>query len=92
MSLKKGRPFEIIRTSDVKKYIIMKYHSIPSRKFEIVKISTRTYIYLVNQNNNLAVEPIYVGQLSLVNKHDYLKRYLESNIEKALKKHGYLEV
>lgn len=81
---------KIERTSDVRKYVIVKFHNIPEDRFDIVKVGQRVYIYLVTKDCKLARAVIFNMQLSVVNGQDYLLKHLHRSIEQVLKKYDYL--
>jgi hypothetical protein len=79
----------IRRVNDVKKYITSKYPKLKENKFDIAKIGARTYIYLVDRNNDLQREPIFQGNLPAMNELNVLKKNFENTIDRIVKKHGY---
>lgn len=77
------------RVSDVTDYIAQKYPALSKDKFDIAKIGTNIYIYLVTRDNKLARESIFRGNLPAVEEEPTLKRYLEDNIKKVMIKYNY---
>ena len=76
------------RTSDLKRYIIDKY-GLPAKKFEIVKIGPRIWIYLVTLKGEMGRALLYTGALITVEASKHLKKHLDDNIEIALRKYEY---
>lgn len=77
------------RTSDLKNHIIENY-GLPAKKFEIVKIGPRIWIYLVTKNNEIGRSQLFTGALNTVQASKHLKMFLETNIQNALRKFDYL--
>jgi hypothetical protein len=77
------------RVSDVKDYILRTYGEIPGNKFDIVKIGSTVYIFLVTRSNELAREQIFKGPLDTVESQPKLKTFLETNIKNVLTKYNY---
>ncbi len=77
------------RVSDVKDYILRTYGEISGKKFDIVKIGSSIYIFLVTRDNELAREQIFKGALDTVETEPILKDYLEKNIKTVLTKYHY---
>jgi hypothetical protein len=80
---------EFKRVFDVKDYIKSKYPKLNEKKFDIVKIGVRTYVYLVDREGNLGRSIIYQGNLPAVNELPILKKVLEKGIHDAMTKWGY---
>ena len=80
---------EINRVSDVKNYIKNKYHKLNEKKFDIVKIGQRTYIYLVDREGNLQRSIIFQGNIPMVNELPILMKAFENGVHEAMKKWGY---
>lgn len=81
---------EIKRVSDVKKYITNKYHKLDGKKFDIVKIGVRTYIYLVDRSGNLQRSIVFQGNLPMLNELPVLMRAFERGVDEAMRKWGYV--
>lgn len=77
------------RVADLKRHIMNKY-GMPKEKFEVVKIGPRIWIYLVTKQSTMGRALLYTGALITVESSSHLKRHLEGNIEKALRKYEYL--
>lgn len=81
---------EIKRVSDVKKYIADKYRKLDEKKFDIVKIGVRTYIYLVDCSGNLQRSIVFQGNLPMLNELPILMRAFERGVDEAMRKWGYV--
>jgi hypothetical protein len=81
---------EITRVSDVKNYIKNKYSKLNEKKFDIIKIGQRTYIYLVDREGNLQRSIIFQGNIPAINELPVLMRAFENGIHEAMKKWGYI--
>jgi hypothetical protein len=81
---------EIKRVSDVKKYIKDNYRKLDEKKFDIVKIGMRTYIYLVDRTGNLQRSIIFQGNLPMLNELPVLMRAFERGVDDAMRKWGYV--
>jgi len=79
----------IKRTPDVKDYIKTKYNKLSEKKFDVVKIGVRIYIYAVDKENNLQRAIIFRGNLPMINEVPVLMKVFEKGIEDAMKKWGY---
>ena len=80
---------EIRRVSDVKEYIKNTYPRLNEKKFDIVKIGVRTYIYLVDLEGNLQRGCVFQGNLPAVNDLPALKKAFENNVRNILQKWHY---
>lgn len=81
---------EIRRVSDVKHYIKNNYPRLNEKKFDIVKIGVRTYIYLVDTEGNLQRGVLFQGNLPAINELPALKKAFESNVRATLQKWHYV--
>ena len=81
---------EIKRVSDVKDYIKSKYSKLKEKKFDIVKIGARTYVYLVDREGNIGRSMLFQGNLPAINELPILKKQFEKNIHDAMNKWGYV--
>jgi hypothetical protein len=81
---------EIKRVSDVKDYIKSKYSKLNEKKFDIVKIGARTYVYLVDREGNIGRSMLFQGNLPAINELPILKKQFEKNIHDAMTKWGYV--
>jgi hypothetical protein len=79
----------IHRVSDVKNYIKSNYPKLNEKKFDVVKIGVRTYIYLVDLQGNLQRGVVFQGNLPAINELDALKKAFESNVRNILQKWNY---
>jgi len=80
---------EIRRVSDVKHYIKENYNNLDEKKFDVVKIGARTYIYLIDKENNLQRGMVFQGNLPMVNELGVLMKQFESNVKNIMTKWGY---
>jgi hypothetical protein len=80
---------EIKRVSDVKKYIKSKYSKLDEKKFDIVKIGARSYMYFVDREGNLQREMVFQGNIPMVNELPVLMRQFEANIKRIMEKWNY---
>ncbi|MFA5722797.1 MAG: hypothetical protein WC979_00975 [Candidatus Pacearchaeota archaeon] len=78
------------RASDLRDYIISKYQLIPE-KVDVLKIGQRMYLILVTPSHTLFKAKIYVGILESANTIAVMKKVLDTNIENALIKVGYIK-
>ena len=78
------------RASDLKKFILNSYPKLSKDKMDVLKIGSRIYLVIVTPDNKLAREKLFVGALETVNDLVPMKRLLESNIQLAMSKHGYM--
>jgi hypothetical protein len=76
------------RVADLKKYISDTYN-VPSKKFSIVKIGPRIWLYIVTKENELGRSLLYTGALETADTNSVLKKYLVQKIEGALEKFDY---
>jgi hypothetical protein len=74
------------RTSDLKAYILNKYPELNSKRFEIVKIGARIYMYYVDREGNLARQQVFQGHLPSIEGLPLLHERLDKLIEYAVKK------
>ena len=81
---------EIRRVSDVKEYIKNNYPRLNEKKFDIVKIGVRTYIYLVDTEGNLQRGILFQGNLPAINDLPALKKAFENNVRGILQKWHYV--
>jgi hypothetical protein len=81
---------EIRRVSDVKEYIKNNYPRLNEKKFDIVKIGVRTYIYLVDTEGNLQRGIVFQGNLPAINDLPALKKAFENNVRAILQKWHYV--
>jgi len=81
---------EIKRVSDVKDYIKSKYSKLNEKKFDIVKIGARTYIYLVDREGNIGRSMLFQGNLPAMNELAVLKKAFEKSVHDAMTKWGYV--
>ena len=77
------------RVSDIDIYILTTHPILPRKKFDVVKIGARIYIYAVNRQNELQRKQIFKGNLDTVNHIYILRQELEKNIKKAIESFGY---
>jgi hypothetical protein len=80
---------EIRRVTDVKNYVKTKYPRLSEKKFDIVKIGQRTYIYAVDQEGNLQRAIIFQGNIPMVNELPVLMRAFEEGVRKVMQKWNY---
>ncbi len=76
---------QIKRTSDLKAYILRKYSFLDSRKFDIVKIGARVYMYYVNKEGNLARSAVFHGCLPTLEGVPKLQEAMDRLIDYAVK-------
>jgi hypothetical protein len=76
------------RVTDLKKYIVDTYN-VPSKKFSIVKIGPRIWLYIVTKENELGRALLYTGALETTDTNSVLKKYLIQTVETALEKFDY---
>jgi hypothetical protein len=81
---------EIRRVSDVKKYIKSTYPKLNEKKFDIVKIGARSYIYFVDREGNLQRGMVFQGNLPAINELEPLKKAFENNVRTILQKWHYV--
>ena len=81
---------EIKRVSDVKEYIKSKYNKLNEKKFDIVKIGARTYVYLVDREGNIGRSMLFQGNLPAMNELPILKKVFEKGVHDAMTKWGYV--
>ena len=79
----------IKRVEDVKKYIKSKYNKLSDKKFDVVKIGVRIYVYAVDRESNLQRAIIFRGNLPAINEVPILMKVFEKGVEDAMKKWGY---
>jgi len=77
---------QINRTKELKAYILQKYSFLDSRKFDIVKVGVRIYMYYVDREGNLAREQVFQGHLPSIQGVPKLRERLDQLIEYAVKK------
>jgi hypothetical protein len=77
------------RVSDLKAHIVQRY-GVPEKKFSIVKIGPRIWIYIVTKQYELGRALLFTGALETVEANVVLKRYLTTQIENALTKFQYI--
>lgn len=80
----------IKRVEDVKKYIKSKYSKLSDKKFDVVKIGVRIYVYAVDRESNLQRAIIFRGNLPAINEVPILMKVFEKGVEDAMKKWGYV--
>jgi hypothetical protein len=80
---------EITRVSHVSEYIKSAYPRMNPKKFDVVKIGPRIYLYAVDQSSNLQRFQIFQGNLPAINELTALKDFLEKNIKTAVQKLGF---
>ena len=80
---------EIKRVNDVKKYIKGKYVKLSDKKFDVVKIGMRIYVYAVDRESNLQRAIIFRGNLPAINEVPVLMRAFEKGVNDAMRKWGY---
>ena len=80
---------EIKRTSDVRAYIKGKYNKLNEKRFDIVKIGARTYIYFVDRENNLQREMVFQGNLPMINELPVLMKQFEATVRSIMQKWNY---
>lgn len=80
---------EIKRTSDVRKFIKEKYNKLNEKRFDVVKIGARTYIYFVDRENNLQREMVFQGNLPMINELPVLMKQFESTVRAIMQKWNY---
>ena len=76
----------IKRTEDLKAYILQKYSFLHPKKFDIVKIGVRIYIYYVGNDNNLQRSVVFKGCLPTIEGVPKLREVLEKGVDAAIKK------
>jgi len=76
----------IKRTEDLKAYILQKYSHLHPKKFDIVKIGVRIYIYYVGNDNSLQREVLFKGCLPTIEGVPLLREVLERGVDAAIKK------
>lgn len=76
----------IKKTEDLKAYILQKYSYLHPKKFDIVKIGVRIYIYYVDNNNTLQRSVVFKGCLPTTAGVPILQEVLEKNVDAAIKK------
>lgn len=76
------------RVSDLKHFIESSY-DVPSKKFSVVKIGPRIWLYIVTKNNELGRALLYTGALETADGNSILRKYLVQKIETALEKFNY---
>jgi hypothetical protein len=80
---------EIRRVSDVRAYIKGKYPKLNDKKYDIVKIGARSYIYFVDRENNLQREMVFQGNLPMINELPVLMKQFEATIRSIMQKWNY---
>jgi hypothetical protein len=80
---------EIRRVSDVKKYIKEKYSKLEEKKFDIVKIGARSYMYFVDREGNLQREMVFQGNLPMINELPVLMKQFEATVRTIMQKWNY---
>ena len=81
---------EIRRVSHVTDYIKKHYARMNPKKFDVVKIGARIYLYGVDTHGNLQRYRIFQGNLPAINELAVLKQSFERNIKEAVQKLGYM--
>lgn len=76
----------IKRTEDLKAYMLQKYTFLHPKRFDIVKIGVRIYIYYVDQEGNLARQIVFKGCLPTTEGVPKLREVLELGVESAVLK------
>lgn len=76
----------IKRTEDLKSYILQKYPFLHPKKFDIVKVGVRIYIYYVDHTNCLSRSVVFRGCLPTIEGVPKLREVLEKGIDAAIKK------
>ena len=76
------------RVSELKKFITDSYN-IPTKKFSVVKIGPRIWLYIVTKENELGRALLYTGALETADANAILKKYLLQKVEAALTKFSY---
>jgi len=74
------------RAPDLKAYMLNKYPELNSKKFDIVKIGVRIYMYYVDREGNLARQIVFHGCLPTVEGLPKLKEVLDKSIDSAVQK------
>jgi hypothetical protein len=77
---------DLKRTGHLKTYILQKYPGLDPKKFDIVKVGVRIYLYYVGHDGNLHRAVVFKGCLPTVEGIGALKRQLDSLIEVAIQK------
>jgi hypothetical protein len=77
------------RVKDLKNFISTNYPALSKTKFDVAKIGTRIYIYLVDRRGNLQRDLLFRGALPTVNEMPVLRKLLESNIKDVMTKWEY---
>lgn len=80
----------IKRAPDVKSYIKSKYNKLSEKKFDVVKIGVRIYVYVVDKENNLQRAIVFRGNLPMINEVPILMKVFEKGIDDAMRKWGYV--
>jgi hypothetical protein len=76
----------IRRTEDLKAYIQQKYPQLHPKKFDIVKIGVRIYMYYVANDGTLQRSVVFRGCLPTTEGVPKLREVLEKGIDESVKK------
>ena len=76
---------EIKRVSHVIDYIKRNYARMNPKKFDVVKIGARIYLYGVDAHGNLQRFRIFQGNLPAINELAILKQSFERNIKMKIR-------
>jgi len=82
-------PQGIHRTSHVVAYIKSNYPQMDPRKFDVVKVGPRVYMYAVDSTGLLQRKFIFQGNLPAINELSVLMNSFERNVKDAIKGLGY---
>lgn len=76
----------IKNTEGLKAYILQKYTHLHPKKFDIVKVGVRIYMYYVDNNGMLARSIVFKGCLPTIEGVPKLKEALDKLVEAAIQK------
>jgi hypothetical protein len=76
----------IKRTEDLKAYMLQKYSFLHPKKFEIIKVGTRVYMYYVANDGSLSRQVVFKGCLPTTEGVPKLREHLEKSVDEAVKK------
>lgn len=77
------------RVNDVKDYIIATYPLHPN-KFEVIKVGSAIWLYVIDKKIQIARYQIFKGSLTTIDSSVILKNYLIGNILDAIIDLGYV--
>ena len=73
-------------TKDLKSYISQKYPRLHPKKFDIVKVGVRIYMYYVDNEGMLARSVVFRGCLPTIDGVPKLKEAMDKLVDSAVKK------